>query len=621
MMKNKVRRAAGLGRMLLVGDSIMGNLYESLLCSIYTGGHEAESLSEHYRPSFLSPILLSLPSLPDHSLFPFFPPDPSALPRNPSDPQRGHKPLNSVKAIFFPTFNFSVAYYFSPYLMDAFQQQANGAKRGGAHGYVVNVTSVHPVVVRLLPMYDVAVFSSGTWWLQNVPGRKQPNTFMVNGVVQQNITNIEAFKTGLKTLANHVKQSNFSGIPFFLTFNPKHGPVMRTARGDGACGAVQPIGPKGAFKWYESIRTAEEYFKMQRRVLTSSSNMRVVKEFRRKKTGTAVRSVRNHRLTIRATPLAWGWARRYTAATGRTIANQTAPPAPPPLETSVQLFGPSFRHSVARSWNTAVDSSLGALAAALRPMAPAPPTNAQPYPNQLPNQMYAGPYQAANGGSAAGFTGPGGISAQYPAGQPPGMGAQWNSAGGAGGAGAYGSPAGAATTAGWSSAPPPMSPSHRLKPPLPLFNAPLLPTPKTPPFLKTPLIPRTLRLPLRPWRPLLPRSPEVPLILPPPLPRQAPLVGQDGGEGGMGAGQAAGEGEGGGGMGKEEEGEEAERGAGAGKEVGVAVEVGRGGGLEREEVGGERAGGEGKGGGVAGGGGGGRAGGMGRVEGDLGATE
>ncbi|CAI5458431.1 unnamed protein product [Closterium sp. Yama58-4] len=224
MMKNK--------RMLLVGDSIMGNLYESLLCSIYTGGYEAE---------------------------------------------RGHKPLNSVKAIFFPTFNFSVAYFFSPYLMDAFQQQANGAKRGGAHGYVVNVTSVHPVVVRLLPMYDVAVFSSGTWWLQNVPGRKQPNTFMVNGVVQQNITNLEAFRTGLKTLANHVKQSNFSGIPFFLTFNPKHGPVMRTARGDGACGAVQPIGPKGAFKWYESIRTAEEYFKMQRHVLTSSSNMRVVK--------------------------------------------------------------------------------------------------------------------------------------------------------------------------------------------------------------------------------------------------------------------------------------------------------------------------------------------------------
>ncbi|CAI7766261.1 unnamed protein product [Closterium sp. NIES-54] len=216
-------------------------------------------------------------AFPDHSLFPFFPPDPSALPRNPSDPQRGHKPLNSVKAIFFPTFNFSVAYFFSPYLMDAFQQQTNGAKRGGAHGYVVNVTSVHPTVVRLLPMYDVAVFSSGTWWLQNVPGRKQPNTFMVNGVVQQNITNIEAFRTGLKTLANHVKQSNFSGIPFFLTFNPKHGPVMRTARGDGACGAVQPIGPKGAFKWYESIRTAEEYFKMQRRVLTSSSNMRVVK--------------------------------------------------------------------------------------------------------------------------------------------------------------------------------------------------------------------------------------------------------------------------------------------------------------------------------------------------------
>ncbi|CAI5458432.1 unnamed protein product [Closterium sp. Yama58-4] len=56
---------------------------------------------------------------------------------------------------------------------------------------------------------------------------------------------------------------------------------------------------------------------------------------------------------------------RSTAATGRAIANQTAPPAPPPLETSVQLFGPSFRHSVARSWNTAVDSSLGALAAAL----------------------------------------------------------------------------------------------------------------------------------------------------------------------------------------------------------------------------------------------------------------
>ncbi|GJP29914.1 hypothetical protein CLOM_g20371 [Closterium sp. NIES-68] len=224
MMKNK--------RMLLVGDSIMGNLYESLLCSIHTGGHQAE---------------------------------------------RGHKPLSSVKAMHFPSFNMSLAYFFSPYLTDAFKQQANGSTRGGSHGYVVNVTSVHPTVVRLLPAYDVVVFSSGTWWLQNVPGRKRPNTFMVNGVVQQSITNIEAFKMGLKALAYHVKLTNYSGIPFFLTFNPKHGPVLLTARRDGACGAVQPIGPKGANKWYQSIQTAEEYFKMQRRVLTSSSNMRVVK--------------------------------------------------------------------------------------------------------------------------------------------------------------------------------------------------------------------------------------------------------------------------------------------------------------------------------------------------------
>ncbi|GJP29913.1 hypothetical protein CLOM_g20370 [Closterium sp. NIES-68] len=56
---------------------------------------------------------------------------------------------------------------------------------------------------------------------------------------------------------------------------------------------------------------------------------------------------------------------RSTATTGRAIANQSAPPAPPLLEPSTPLFGPSFRQSVVRSWNTAVDSSLGALAAAL----------------------------------------------------------------------------------------------------------------------------------------------------------------------------------------------------------------------------------------------------------------
>ncbi|CAI7896881.1 unnamed protein product [Closterium sp. NIES-54] len=111
-------------RMLLVGDSMMSNLFEALLCSISSVGYEGQ---------------------------PF---------------RRKTKGDWSIKGVHFPAFSFSLEYYFTPYIVRtsrrSIRNKATGKDAGkGGHGFDVYVDEMDPVLEHVLANYSAVVFHSG----------------------------------------------------------------------------------------------------------------------------------------------------------------------------------------------------------------------------------------------------------------------------------------------------------------------------------------------------------------------------------------------------------------------------------------------------------------------------
>ncbi|CAI7889020.1 unnamed protein product [Closterium sp. NIES-53] len=244
-------------RMLLVGDSIMGNLFEALLCAIHAAGYQGKPFVRKTKGPF------------------------------------------NIKGVRFPRFSFSLEFLFSPYLVHARQRTSINRPQGGGHGYIVNVDRIDPTLASVLPRYDVVVFSSGVWWSQNVPGRSQPNFFRVDGQ-RRNLTNLAAYSWGLATINRHLGLSNFPGVPMFLSFSPRHTGhgmpqpwVTEAYRGGtwsdfqklgrlqsgphliGSCGALTPMKRSGLVDRY-NFGSAELFYAMQRATLKGSF-MRLLK--------------------------------------------------------------------------------------------------------------------------------------------------------------------------------------------------------------------------------------------------------------------------------------------------------------------------------------------------------
>lgn len=212
-------------KMLLVGDSVMANAYESLLCLINAGGYKSTVYSDDSRPK-------------------------------------------GLKGIEFPGFDFSLHFYFSPYLTQAVKQKGNAT--AGKHGYKVNITTIDPVVQYLVPKYDAVMFYTGVWWTQNVPGRTDPNKFYINGVRLENITNVNAHWYAVKSWANYLTRIEYPGLPYWITYSPKHGPVAPSDPGEGACGATRPMKREEALDEYTHLNTSELFLKSQRSALRKS---------------------------------------------------------------------------------------------------------------------------------------------------------------------------------------------------------------------------------------------------------------------------------------------------------------------------------------------------------------
>ncbi|CAI6004625.1 unnamed protein product [Closterium sp. NIES-65] len=229
-------------KVLLVGDSMMSNFYEALLCAIHIGGFKGEPY------------------------------------------QRNTGGVFNVKGVRFPRMGISIEHLFSPYLVYAITRGAQTANAKGGHGYDVHVDKIHPTVAKILPEYAMAVFASGVWWQQNVPRRKQPNVFFVNNS-PKNLSNLDAHAWALNTLSSYLKTSNYGGVPYFISFSPHHsgmgnpqnGVYQGTSAGGkpawvGACGAVKPMSEQLAIKDYSlSLPTSEAYMTTQKTALMGST--------------------------------------------------------------------------------------------------------------------------------------------------------------------------------------------------------------------------------------------------------------------------------------------------------------------------------------------------------------
>ncbi|CAI5976697.1 unnamed protein product [Closterium sp. NIES-64] len=105
-------------KVLLVGDSMMSNFYEALLCAIHIGGFKGEPY------------------------------------------QRNTGGVFNVKGVRFPRMGISIEHLFSPYLVYAITRGAQTANAKGGHGYDVHVDKIHPTVAKILPEYAMAVFAA-----------------------------------------------------------------------------------------------------------------------------------------------------------------------------------------------------------------------------------------------------------------------------------------------------------------------------------------------------------------------------------------------------------------------------------------------------------------------------
>lgn len=237
MMKNK--------KMLLVGDSMMSNFYEALLCAIHAGGFKGETYT-----------------IPTGAPF-------------------------DIRRVRFPALSLSLDFYFSPYIVKATKLSkvapGDSSKGGGGHAHDVYVDQIDPVLAKHLAGYDVAVMATGVWWLQNKPGYREPNKFYANWA-RRNLTNSAAHTWGLATIANYLKSINYNGVPFFLSFSPKHAGkgvpqsgVINKKKGPnqaawaGACGARSPIlDAREKQRYGNTLSTARAYADAQKHVLAGT---------------------------------------------------------------------------------------------------------------------------------------------------------------------------------------------------------------------------------------------------------------------------------------------------------------------------------------------------------------
>ncbi|CAI5941423.1 unnamed protein product [Closterium sp. NIES-64] len=225
LMRNK--------KLLMVGDSIMGNMYESLLCLITSGPFT------HRKVSY----------------------------RTPSGAR--------FRGFSFPGFRFEIHYYFLPHLMrSAIGYNENGKK--GNHGYQIDVDVIDPDLLHVIPAYHGIIFHSMAWWMQNVPGRSKKNSYFRGGKLVE-VSDVDAYREAMHNLGQHLKNMDYPGVPYFVSSSPKHYSPPANATKAGACGATSVVKAAVA-QLYPTTQETENFYAMQKLSLTGTgSPMRLLR--------------------------------------------------------------------------------------------------------------------------------------------------------------------------------------------------------------------------------------------------------------------------------------------------------------------------------------------------------
>lgn len=123
---------------------------------------------------------------------------------------------------FFPSYNFTLAVFWSPFLVQWTEDEVQGFSAGTEKLHLDNVDESW---ASSISEYDYVVLSSGHWFL------KSSIYFMNNEVIGchycpgTNLTQLGfyfGFRTALRTVFDFLVSSNYPGLVFFRTFTPDH---------------------------------------------------------------------------------------------------------------------------------------------------------------------------------------------------------------------------------------------------------------------------------------------------------------------------------------------------------------------------------------------------------------
>eukprot|EP00250_Pteridium_aquilinum_P022718 c25603_g1_i1 orf=877-2175(-) len=121
---------------------------------------------------------------------------------------------------FFPSYNFTLAVLWSPFLVEGTENESEGFAKGIEK---LHLDTVDNNWASVLHKYDYVVLSSGQWYLKSsayfvenklVGGHYCPGTKEVGFYY--------AYRLALRTVFNFLLSSDYTGVVFFRTFTPDH---------------------------------------------------------------------------------------------------------------------------------------------------------------------------------------------------------------------------------------------------------------------------------------------------------------------------------------------------------------------------------------------------------------
>eukprot|EP00250_Pteridium_aquilinum_P011147 c19864_g3_i1 orf=67-1554(+) len=141
---------------------------------------------------------------------------------------------------FFPSYNFTLAVFWSPFLV---QWTEDGVKGFPAGTEKLHLDTLDENWISSIPDYDYVVLSAGHWFLKSSIYFKNNEVIGCHYSPGTNCTQLGfyfAFRTALRTVYDSLASSSYRGTVFFRTFTPDHFENGQWHNG-GSCTRTTPV--------------------------------------------------------------------------------------------------------------------------------------------------------------------------------------------------------------------------------------------------------------------------------------------------------------------------------------------------------------------------------------------